>query len=400
MNTQNTSCKPKPHHVDALILGGGIAGLWTLARLKKLGYHVILLEKTALGAGQTALSQGIIHGGSKFALTGKATQAALALKKVPEIWQKCLLGQGEIDLSQTRILSPYHYMWLKGQFSAKIKAFVSQKTLQADNKTLDKSQYPDAFQHANFNGQLCQLEENVIDVESLIEQFYQQYGQHCYLMPKHYHLSYNAQKACHTLMLKDQDNPDVIANHLILTAGAGNHALLADTQLDVHMQRRPLHMVLAKDTMLPSVYLHIVGHSNKPLATITTCYHQDGTPIWYIGGEVAEQGCHTSSPQLIKTTKNLLKGHFHWLDFSKTQWATCPIDRAEMKQKHHKRPDSFTLSTQHHTTVAWPTKLALAPLLARAIIDNLPPPMAHQHTQKPLNIAYALPSPMIWNQLL
>ena len=56
--------------VDVLIIGGGIAGLWTLACLQKAGYKAVLLESQSLGHGQTRYAQGIIHGGTKYALSG------------------------------------------------------------------------------------------------------------------------------------------------------------------------------------------------------------------------------------------------------------------------------------------------------------------------------------------
>ncbi|HCC44093.1 MAG TPA: FAD-binding oxidoreductase, partial [Gammaproteobacteria bacterium] len=52
--------------IDIAILGGGIAGLWLLNLLVSRGYSVVLLEKEALGAGQTIASQGMIHGGVKY----------------------------------------------------------------------------------------------------------------------------------------------------------------------------------------------------------------------------------------------------------------------------------------------------------------------------------------------
>ena len=71
--------EPPQLHIDILIFGGGIAGLWTLARLRKEGYSCLLLESNSLGAGQTIASQGIIHGGIKYALTGQASAASKAL---------------------------------------------------------------------------------------------------------------------------------------------------------------------------------------------------------------------------------------------------------------------------------------------------------------------------------
>ena len=69
---------PVEVRVDVIVFGGGIAGLWTLARLQQAGYKAVLLESQALGAGQTRYAQGIIHGGTKYALTGKLTASSEA----------------------------------------------------------------------------------------------------------------------------------------------------------------------------------------------------------------------------------------------------------------------------------------------------------------------------------
>ena len=45
-------------HRQVIIIGAGIAGLWTLRRLVAAGYDAILLEKEAIGAGQTLGAQG------------------------------------------------------------------------------------------------------------------------------------------------------------------------------------------------------------------------------------------------------------------------------------------------------------------------------------------------------
>ncbi len=49
---------------DVAIIGGGIAGLWLLNRLRQLGFATILLESGTLGGGQTNKAQGIIHVGT------------------------------------------------------------------------------------------------------------------------------------------------------------------------------------------------------------------------------------------------------------------------------------------------------------------------------------------------
>jgi glycerol-3-phosphate dehydrogenase len=65
--------------VDVAIVGGGIAGLWLLARLRQRGYGALLIESERLGAGQTICAQGIIHGGAKYACTGRVSDSAKAL---------------------------------------------------------------------------------------------------------------------------------------------------------------------------------------------------------------------------------------------------------------------------------------------------------------------------------
>src|SRR3990167_9167176 len=96
---------------DIVILGGGIAGLWLLARLRKAGFAAILFESQALGGGQTNKAQGIIHGGMKYALQGVLTKEASGMADLPALWRDCLSGKGEIDLSHVPVLSDKHYLW-------------------------------------------------------------------------------------------------------------------------------------------------------------------------------------------------------------------------------------------------------------------------------------------------
>ena len=90
----------KPLHpvlnVDIAIIGGGIAGLWLLARLRQRGYGALLIENQRLGAGQTLCAQGIIHGGAKYSLGGQISDSAAAIAGMPEAWRRCLRGEAEV----------------------------------------------------------------------------------------------------------------------------------------------------------------------------------------------------------------------------------------------------------------------------------------------------------------
>jgi glycine/D-amino acid oxidase-like deaminating enzyme len=78
---------------DIVIVGAGIAGLWTFHRLKKRGYDVLLLEKDSIGGDQTIASQGIIHSGLKFAIAGKISTLARSISAMPDIWRTALKGE-------------------------------------------------------------------------------------------------------------------------------------------------------------------------------------------------------------------------------------------------------------------------------------------------------------------
>jgi len=90
---------------DVLIVGGGVAGLWLNARLRAKGYATLLVERESLGGGQSVKSQGIIHGGAKYALHGALSGASEAIADMPRRWREALDGSGELDLSGVRLLS-------------------------------------------------------------------------------------------------------------------------------------------------------------------------------------------------------------------------------------------------------------------------------------------------------
>ena len=79
---------------DVVIIGAGIAGLWLHNRLNNMGFHALLLENNTIGNAQTLSSQGIIHGGTKYALNGILSKATQAIGAMPARWQACLKGTG------------------------------------------------------------------------------------------------------------------------------------------------------------------------------------------------------------------------------------------------------------------------------------------------------------------
>lgn len=334
----------KPISTDIAIIGGGIAGLWLLNTLSKQGYSVVLGEKNALGSGQTIKSQGIIHGGLKYALTGKINQAQSALSDMPRRWQACLDGTGEIDLSAVEILAENQYMWSTDRLTGAVSTLFASKSLRS-HVTVESCQ-PDLIKKSNISSKLYQLSEIVLNVPTLVACLAKPYLDRCL------HLSYPAM-------------PEIKAQKYIFTAGATNE------QIRPNMQLRPLHMVLVKSKNLKKIYGHCITTCNLPRLTITSHTAADGSTVWYLGGKLAEDGVKVSADKLISKAKAELTSIFPQVDLSDAKWASFMINRAEAKQEDGTKPDSATVFNHGEQIIAWPTKLALAPVLADKVLDIL-----------------------------
>ncbi len=341
---------------DIAIIGGGVAGLWLLNKLSKQGYSVVLCEKNALGAGQTIKSQGIIHGGLKYALTGKVSQAQAALSDMPRRWQECLSGTGEIDLSGVEILANSQYMWSTDKLTGAVATLFASKSLRS-HVALENNQ-PQLIKESNIKSKLYKLSEIVLNVPTLIKILSHLYADRCIRESYADISSINAQK-------------------YIFTAGANND------QANPNMQLRPLHMVLVKSPHLEKVYGHCITTSNLPRLTITSHTAEDGDTVWYLGGKLAEDGVKINQSTLINRAKRELANIFPQIDLSDAKWSTFMVDRAEAKQTDGSKPDNATVFNVGKHITAWPTKLALAPILADQVLNIL----------KQENINPSLPQP-------
>lgn len=346
--------------VDIAIFGGGVAGLWLLNRLRKSGYHAVLLESDRLGSGQTRYAQGIIHGGTKYALTGKLTGSSEAIVEMPVRWRACLNGTGEIDLSPVKLLSDHQYMWSTTNLSSRLAGFFASKLMRSRTQALEGDERPELFQHPRFKGQVYRLDEPVLDTASLIQVLAEPYRDFIFNSDG---VTLNAQ-APGQICLSDERL--INAKRLVLCAGEGNEGLLQQLgRSSPRMQRRPLQMVMLRGKILQAgVYAHCLGANALPRITITSHFDEQGNTVWYIGGQPAEQGVGRSREQQIAAARKELDGLFPWIDFSDCEWSTLEIDRAEVKMADGSRPDDVFVEGDNEVITAWPTKLALAPRLA------------------------------------
>lgn len=355
---------------DIIIVGGGIAGLWLLNRVRTEGFTALLLESNTLGGGQTTRSQGIIHGGMKYALTGTLNPEVQALSDMPSVWGACLQGKGELDLSAVPILSTHQYLWSPQKFAAKLTGFLAGAALSSKVDSVPKNNYPALFQHPAFKGELFALNELVLDVPVLIEVLAKANEDAIYKIDA---MKFEGKDKLISMTVNvGEKNLTLTAQHFVFTAGSGNALIIDHLKNEtVKMQTRPLHMVLVQTPFDYPVYAHCMGLGARPRITITTHYRKNGKAVWYFGGQLAEEGVERTPEEQIQAARKELHNLFPWLDFSEALFATFMIDRAEPQQRSFLKPESSFAKTMSNITIAWPTKLALAPKLASEIMQEI-----------------------------
>ena len=357
------------NNIDIVIFGGGIAGLWTLNRLRQQGYQAVLLESMRLGEGQTRFAQGIIHGGTKYALTGKLTASAEAVSKMPSVWRDCLEGRGEIDLSNVKVLAEHQHLWSTANLTSRLSGFFASKLMKSRTIVLDENERPKVFQHKDFKGQVYQLDEPVLDTASLVKALSSTQQESIFTCDSQSLQLHDSTNGVEIVWQESKQTVSILAKKVILCAGAGNEELLNKIGLQQpKMQRRPLHMVMLRGMPDP-LYAHCLGASTVPRITVTSHPDNDGSWVWYLGGQLAEEGVTRSEADQIKAAQDEIKQLLPWLDLCHAEWATIHIDRAEPLQQEGHRPDTAFVQQQGNVITAWPTKLALSPMLATEVCE-------------------------------
>ncbi len=364
---------PSQYRCDTVVIGGGIAALWTAATLKAAGQTVAVLCQGELGSGQTITSQGVIHGGLKYALGGKLNEASEALSAMPARWLAAMRGEGSVDLSGLELLSDHQILWTQSGLISQAAGFFGSKTLRGRVAPLSKSHFPTVFSSSHYKGKLFRVEEPVINPQAVITRLADllrdetravAWGQNAKI-----------QSDCgeiHHVSITGEDGSliELRANRWVFAAGAGNGSLLSQIDLESpQMQLRPLHQVIVRKADLPDFFSVCIGTGPKPPLVATTHRDSIGRTVWYLGGELAEAaGVARSEREQIDFARAFFAKHLPWIDLAGAEWATCRIDRAEPRTLTGARPPGAYCERFGNVIVTWPTKLALAPALADLVL--------------------------------
>ena len=358
--------------VDTVIFGGGAAGLWLLDELIRSGRDALLLETNDLGSGQTIASQGIIHGGLKYTLSGLFTTSARSIRDMPLLWRRCLAGEREPDLSQTRLRAQFCHLWRTSSMSSKLAMIGARAGLRVAPEKLESQERPAAL--ASCPGTVARLDEQVIDPASFLENLASRHASRLMKIDADHGLEFvlDGPGLVRVVRLINPQTGEPLDLHprcVVLVAGGGNAQLREQLSLDAHaMQRRPLHMVMARGD-LPALNGHCVDGSATRL-TVTTARDYADRVIWQIGGQIAEDGAAMDGPALLSHARREAREVLPDVDLRGVQWASYQVDRAEAAAGG-RRPEEPGILTEGNTITGWPTKLALVPRLVEKITDTL-----------------------------
>ncbi len=351
-----------PARCDVVVFGGGVCGLWTLHGLLAAGYDAWLLERSALGDGQTIASQGILHAGAKYRLPGNAVDASKAVADVQPVWRSALAGGGDgvPDLSRVRVIDRRTVLWTTPGLGSRLAARGAAGVLRSGVRKLGRGELPGVFAGAPGGVEVYATEECVLEPASLVGAL--------------------AGGVAERVRLLDGDVPVrvdgahascVSASAVVLAAGGGNEALIASYGGGPGlMQRRPVHQIVAIGAPFD-----LNGHClqlslDKPALTVTTG-ELHGERTWYLGGGPAEEGVARPRGAQIEAARAALARCLPWVDLSGMRFETFLIDRVE-GFNHGKRPDdAVAVWAADRVLAVWPTKLVLAPRAAGLVVDRL-----------------------------
>lgn len=353
--------------VDVVVFGGGAAGLWTLDVLSRRGFRCLLIEKTALGTGQTIGSQGIIHGGLKYSLEGLLTPSAYQIRQMPGIWRECLQGTSQPDLSDVALRSEGCYLWRTDSLSSRLGMLGAQIGLQVTPQSISRADRPEIIK--DVPGHVAVMPEQVISPVSFLDSLARRWSSHLILLRHEDQMSFECGHDGTVTIVRiaqGRHRCELDCRFIVLAAGTGNAGLRNAVGLSAErMQRRPLHMVLAKGD-LPLFCGHCVDGS-RTRVTITSEKACDGQTVWQIGGQIAESGVSLAPEELMMHTARELQAVIPGFNPGRAVWSTYRVDRAEGLTSQGKRPDQPVVHTDGNVITVWPTKLAFAPSVAEQV---------------------------------
>jgi len=360
------SATPLP--IDALIIGGGMAGLFAMHALRQAGHSVCLVERSALGDGQSVCAQGIVHGGVKYSLGGLVSGSARAIERMPERWLAMADSGTGFDLTAAPPLARHMWLWRSEGISGAFAMVGAKLSLRARPEAVPAVERPPLLR--DVRGDVLRLPEPVFDPVATLGAL---------LEPMAPWAVRAEVRAAHDGTVHVFGDGRTIAFRprcIVLAAGAGNAALRGEFGLAQGlMQLRPLHQAMVRGP-LPEFHGHCVdGLATR--VTVTSAALSGGERVWHIGGKLAEEGVSRDAGAQCAHALAEMRAVLPSVDFSACTWSAYTVNRAEREQPKGTRPEDACVERADVDGTAlltvWPTKMALAPVAADMVLESAGP---------------------------
>ena len=361
-----------PIEIESLVVGGGVAGLFLLRALRAAGHGALLVEREALGTGQTTSSQGILHAGVKYALGGVAGDDAQEASEAATMWTDMLEGRGMADLRGLRVLAREEFLWRTAGIMGAAGMLGARLALRTRPEAVEAARRPGWL--AGVAGEVLALPETVIDPRDLLARLAS--GAQASLLLGQVRALACDSNGCRVEIEAGPVSMQVRARRVFLCAGDGNERLLAMAGLAQAepMQRRPLRQAMVRAD-LPMVFGHCIDGA-KTRITVTSDADADGT-VWHVGGELAERGPETTEEAFLTRARAEIGACLPAVDLSRAEWSSYLVQRAEPRTTGGRRPASVHVRAHGALVAVWPVKLVMAPRAAAAAVDLAGTPAVH-----------------------
>lgn len=282
---------------------------------------------------------------------------------MPNIWKEALNGKGQVDLSQAKTNANSQHLLIPSGVFGNVTKILTERAFGENVHTIKQEEWPDGIKNSGFNGSLIFMDEPVLDIPSVISALAMPYQNSIRK------ISYAKSKKPFEFL----KNQNIEAKQIIFTTATDNHDIATQMKDDdgLNTQKRPLLQGMLKNAPFP-LWGHLVGKTDKPVASITTHKDQNNNLIWYIGGSVAERSTQAPPTQTYNATIKAIKSYLPNVTTNKMEWDVLPINRIEGQSKtQHWLPDTPTIHDTKNALYCWPTKLTFAPMLAQMIVKKL-----------------------------
>ena len=360
-NNKNTGC-------DVLIAGGGVAGTLVASMLTRLGYQCILVEPRALAAEQSGHSHGYIHRGYIYlrAERGLVQQ----LRTAREQWEDYISGPGEVVA-----YSDFSFIGFDNPLIAK---YASQMWRVADLPVVSvkPSEWPSLMQAAPLTS-VYRTDEQAFDFPRVVANVLVR-AKNCRLVQGSVaKLQLEGRSCTGVQLLVGSEKLEIEAKHVVLAAGIGTAAIIARTlgRFRSVPSVRTSYMLVIRGRALRQLSLILPENQFYGLFMVSRPLGDE--TVWLVSNYLSYSGCSDEwgvpARTWVRATLRTLEGLFPVLRDPDLRWGIYAAPKAEFRADPEYMPEGGVIETLGLTnvTAVWPTKLTLAPIITRLIVDQI-----------------------------